>query len=391
MTPTWSRLLTKLRRALKGHVYLVGGPARDLYIDRRTKDLDFLIEGADRDYAHVIHALKDIFPPAHESFKDHAAFRTMTWETRDATRIDCARPRDETYAQPGCLPKVSAAALVADDLKRRDFTVNAFAFGVGRPVAGRWIDPFAGRRDLGRRCLRLLHDDSFRDDPTRMLRGLRLATRLRLEMDARTQACFDEAKRGDFLVTVSRQRRYREFLLALAEDEWIHILRVFNENGLFTELLPALTGGLQDALAQKTRRLDATGRLFALYLSTFADTSAKLSVLPWGDKGIHAGLADIEALVSRRWRATRLPQASLMQALYAVRPEWWKRFSSRAPFFITGSYLKLLTKDPATRGRLQTKLVVAVLDGEVTDRRSAVTFLKRQIAQTDKTEHCIIE
>ena len=101
--------------------------------------------------------------------------------------------------------------------------------------------------------------------------------------------------------------------------------------------------------------------------------------------------ADIEALVSRRWRATRLPQASLMQALYAVRPEWWKRFSSRAPFFITGSYLKLLTKDPATRGRLQTKLVVAVLDGEVTDRRSAVTFLKRQIAQTDKTEHCIIE
>ena len=112
----------------------------------------------------------------------HTAFGTSTVRWQDM-RVDLARTRSETYARPGSLPAVEPAGIEAD-LLRRDFTVNAMALRLGNGDS--LLDPAGGRGDLERRVIRVLHRESFRDDPTRIFRAVRYAARLGFELDPET-------------------------------------------------------------------------------------------------------------------------------------------------------------------------------------------------------------
>lgn len=152
--------------------YLVGGSVRDLLLGAARVDLDLAVEG---DVGALARALGG-------ELRAYERFATATVRL-ESHIIDLAATRVETYARPGALPEVRPASLV-EDLARRDFTVNAMAIALrGEP---RLIDPHEGAADLRARVLRVLHERSFVDDPTRALRGARYAARLDLAPDPKT-------------------------------------------------------------------------------------------------------------------------------------------------------------------------------------------------------------
>ena len=182
-------------------MYLVGGAVRDLLLGWPRTDVDVVVEG---DAAAVAGQLGG-------EVVEHERFATAK-VTLDQLVIDLASARAETYPHPGALPDVRPAA-IQEDLARRDFTINAMAIPLrGEP---RLIDPHDGRGDLGRRCLRVLHEHSFADDPTRALRAARYATRFGFEIEPATEERLRDADLG----TVSEDRRRAELLKLAAEHD----------------------------------------------------------------------------------------------------------------------------------------------------------------------------
>src|SRR4051794_33719546 len=168
--------LERIREAAGGTpAYLVGGAVRDLLLGREDRaDIDVVVEG---DVAAIAAALGG-------EARSHERFGTATVRVGDLV-ADLAAARAESYAHPGALPEVRPAAL-ADDLARRDFSVNAMAIPLGGEA--RLIDPHEGAGDVERRALRVLHGRSFVDDPTRALRAARYAARLGFALDPETEA-----------------------------------------------------------------------------------------------------------------------------------------------------------------------------------------------------------
>jgi tRNA nucleotidyltransferase (CCA-adding enzyme) len=188
-----------LDAAAGSRLYLVGGTVRDMLTGRGRTDLDIAVEG---DPAKVAARLGGEVV-AHERFS--------TAKVRlGAAHIDLARTRAETYPEPGALPEVRPAG-IEEDLERRDFTINAMAL----PLSGEreLLDPHGGRWDLSEGLLRVLHDRSFADDPTRALRAARYAARFGLELELETE---DRLRAAD-LSTVSEDRRRAELLRIAAE------------------------------------------------------------------------------------------------------------------------------------------------------------------------------
>jgi len=191
-------------------VYLVGGPVRDLLLERATADVDLMIEGELEDLARSIASELGGKP------RYYPDFLTAAIDLPNGLEVDLASARVERYAAPGVLPAVRAGSL-AEDLARRDFAANALALRVGAEGALGLIDHHDGRRDIDRRRLRVLHQRSFEDDPTRILRGVRFETRLGFRFDSATESLARAAIGSGLLECVSGARLRREWTLLLAE------------------------------------------------------------------------------------------------------------------------------------------------------------------------------
>ena len=213
-------------------VYLVGGAVRDLLLGRERTDLDIAVEG---DAAALGRRLGG-------EIRTHARFATATVHVDDV-ELDLATTRSETYPAPGALPAVRPAPL-SEDLARRDFTVNAMAL----PLAGEpeLIDPHGGLRDLEGATLRVLHDRSFVDDPTRALRAARYAARYGLTLEAGTETLLRDAD----LDTVSRDRVEAELRKLAREPRSRRGFELLDDWGLIeldtrsAELIDAVDGVL---------------------------------------------------------------------------------------------------------------------------------------------------
>jgi tRNA nucleotidyltransferase (CCA-adding enzyme) len=175
-------LVGRLAREHGARAFLVGGMVRDVWRAARVtrRDLDLVVEG---DGPAVARRL------ARElggSLREHQRFLTASVETPGAGRIDVATARAERYDTRGALPRVMPAS-IEEDLRRRDFSVNAMAIEL---ASGAWglLDPFGGREDLARRRLRVLHPLAYVEDPTRLFRAARYAARLGLTPDRATLA-----------------------------------------------------------------------------------------------------------------------------------------------------------------------------------------------------------
>src|SRR4051794_9156674 len=226
--------MDRLLPALEGlpPTYLVGGAVRDLLRGADAVDLDLAVEGDARSVARTLAERLG------GSAREHERFGTATVRAGDLA-FDLAATRTETYDQPGALPTVQAAPL-ADDLKRRDFTVNALALALGGDDLGHLYDPHGGLVDLEAGVVRILHAGSFLDDPTRLLRAVRYETRLGFQMDEDTERAARAAIAEDALSTVSGKRVRDELMDLLAEHEAPAAVERLRDLGVDRALHPAL-------------------------------------------------------------------------------------------------------------------------------------------------------
>jgi tRNA nucleotidyltransferase (CCA-adding enzyme) len=221
--------------ALRGlpPAYLVGGAVRDLLRGARGVDLDIAVEG------DATAAARAIAARTRGDATVHGRFGTATVRASGLT-ADLATTRRELYAQPGALPVVEPA-LLDEDLGRRDFAINAMAIALSGDELGHLRDPYGGRADLEARVVRVLHERSFLDDPTRLLRAVRYEARLGGRLDADTEALAREAIAGGALDTVSTHRVRDELLDLLAETEVGRAVELLGDLGLDEALHPSLT------------------------------------------------------------------------------------------------------------------------------------------------------
>jgi tRNA nucleotidyltransferase (CCA-adding enzyme) len=200
-----------------GGAYLVGGAVRDLLLGRVPRELDVVVEG---DVGALAAALGD-------AATAHERFGTATVRDGDC-RWDLAASRAEQYARPGALPDVRPAP-IEDDLRRRDVTVNALALDLR---SGELHAAEHALEDLAAKRLRVLHDESFRDDPTRLWRIARYAARLRFALEPHTARLAAEAVAAGAAERVSGARIGSELRLALAEPDPVAALEQAVELGL---------------------------------------------------------------------------------------------------------------------------------------------------------------
>jgi tRNA nucleotidyltransferase (CCA-adding enzyme) len=237
--PAARPLLERLGGA-KG-VYLVGGAVRDLLLGVDPLDLDLVVDGELEPIAALLGTPERI----------HDRFETRT-VTIGAFSYDLARARRERYAHPGALPTVGPAG-IEEDLERRDFTVNALALGLAGPQRDHVLDVPHAREDLQAARLRVLHEGSFIDDPTRLLRLARYAGRLGFAVEDRTGALAQAAVDAGALATVSGTRLGTELRLLAEQGDPVDGFAVLHALGIDGAIAPGfgIAGGDQAELARR--------------------------------------------------------------------------------------------------------------------------------------------
>jgi tRNA nucleotidyltransferase (CCA-adding enzyme) len=234
-----------------GEVALVGGAVRDLLLGVRPRELDVVVAGEASAFAHELAGRLGgregrggagaASPTLHERF----GTAVVDW---GAGRVDVARRRAETYAAPGALPDVRPGTL-AEDLRRRDFTVNAVAVGLSGTERGRLEAVPDALADLDAARLRVMHDASFLDDPTRLLRLGRYQARLGFAVEPHTGELAAAAIASGALASVSGARVGAELRLALAEADPVAALAALDALGALAAIDARLA--LPQALARR--------------------------------------------------------------------------------------------------------------------------------------------
>jgi tRNA nucleotidyltransferase (CCA-adding enzyme) len=190
--------------------YLVGGAVRDLMLGFAQFDFDVVVEGDAGELADHLAATIG------GKVRKHERFRTATFSGDDGLLVDIATARTETYSEPGALPDVTPSDL-EHDLVRRDFTANAMALAIWHARLGELFEFPDATADLAARLLRVTHDQSFIDDPTRLLRLLRYGARLGFTAEPSTEELARKAIEAGAISTVSGPRVADELMDLLAE------------------------------------------------------------------------------------------------------------------------------------------------------------------------------
>lgn len=198
-------------------VYLVGGIVRDLLLGIESVDVDLVVEGDGINFAHHF-ADKE-----NGQYQLHPRFGTANITFANKNLIDIATARVECYEQPAAMPLIGASD-IRTDLYRRDFSINAMAIQLNGARAWRLLDYFDSRRDLKEKKLRVLHNLSFENDPTRAFRVVRFAERYGFSIGTQTLSLLENAVRNNLFDRLSGKRLFSELKLILSENEpWRHI------------------------------------------------------------------------------------------------------------------------------------------------------------------------
>jgi tRNA nucleotidyltransferase (CCA-adding enzyme) len=370
-------------------VLLVGGAVRDLLMGVRPVDLDLMVEGP---VAALATALGG------EQLRRHERFSTATIEL-EGSRCDIARARREVYPAPGALPEVQPAS-AAEDLLRRDFTVNAIALALTGPGRGELLAAPDALPDLDARLLRVLHQRSFTDDPTRLLRLARYAARLRFEVEPETLALARRAVGEGTLLTVSGARIGNELRLLAQEQDPVAALEALAALGIDRAIDPRF--GLSDAsvlvralaLLPDGERRDRLALAAALLGASVADAAALLDHLAFsaGDReAIVAAATQAESLSARLEMAGQPSEidaavggaeAELVALAGALGPTGaareWLMFLRTLVLEISGDDLLAAgVPEGPEIGSALAAARTALLDGEATDRASQLAVALR--------------
>ncbi|HSL02945.1 MAG TPA: hypothetical protein VK901_05345 [Nitrospiraceae bacterium] len=237
-------------------LYLVGGVVRDLLLKWETWDFDLTVEGDGVAFARLV---ADRYGAGLAVFERFATAR-LTFP--NGLKVDISTTRRESYAQPALLPTVQPAS-IEEDLSRRDFTINAMAIQLNRTTSGQLLDPYGGQRDLRARTIRVLHEGSFQDDPTRIFRAIRFEQRFGFRLERATSHLLAQAASTNLIQQLSGPRLQNEILLLFAERDPVRaiarlgqlkLLRFFHRRLRYTEKVKHVVAAVPKALDWWIRR-----------------------------------------------------------------------------------------------------------------------------------------
>jgi tRNA nucleotidyltransferase (CCA-adding enzyme) len=210
-------------------VFAAGGFVRDILLGADNLDIDIVVEGDGLRFAEELAA------KFHSPLKAHKYFGTAAIEIinkditgvsdkpRDAIKLDIATARREYYKSPAAYPRIKFDNM-QEDLKRRDFTINAMAFHLNTARYAEILDPSNGVNDLKKGVIRVLHDNSFIDDPTRIFRAARFEQRYNFKIDKHTEKLIRHAVKAGMILKLNKQRIEKERALISKEAKASRIL-----------------------------------------------------------------------------------------------------------------------------------------------------------------------
>jgi tRNA nucleotidyltransferase (CCA-adding enzyme) len=229
-------LLKDIGRVADGlgyNVYAIGGFVRDVYLRFENYDIDIVVEGDGIKFARS-------FAAAYQGkVKEHKRFGTAVVQLRDGLKIDIASARLEYYEHPAAAPQVEWSSIKLD-LYRRDFTINTLAIQLNQSSWGSLIDFFGAVRDIKEKFIRILHNLSFIEDPTRIFRALRFEQRFSFRLSKLTRSLMENAIKLELLKSLSGRRIFTELQLILKEDKALSIIRRMEEFGLLSCIHPSI-------------------------------------------------------------------------------------------------------------------------------------------------------
>ncbi len=262
-------------------VYLVGGSVRDILLGEPNLDVDIVVEGDAIALAGALAAELGGRVRAHDKFA------TAVVLYGDGQRVDVVTARSESYDAPAALPTVDPGS-IDEDLRRRDFTINAMAVSLKEDDPGLLVDPFDGHSDLRAGCIRVLHDRSFIDDPTRILRAIRYEDRYGFRMDGETEALARACIRSGHVEDLSGARLREELIALLEEGDVSHAIPRLAELEAEKEIHPHVVADAEavrlfDRLRELNDRYDLEVPAWRLGLTALARALPREEIAPWLD------------------------------------------------------------------------------------------------------------
>jgi tRNA nucleotidyltransferase (CCA-adding enzyme) len=227
------KLAGEVAEELNFSAYLVGGSVRDLLRGEENLDIDIVTEGDGILFA------KGFGERLNAKVRTHQRFGTAQVIT-DKLKLDVATARTEYYESPAALPKVETSS-IKKDLYRRDFTINTLAIKLNPGDFGLLIDFFGGQRDLREKTIRVLHNLSFVEDPTRAFRAIRFSERFGFKISKHTENLIKSAIKMNLFERLSGPRLYEELILLFNETEPVRAVKRLSDIGLLKIIHPNLT------------------------------------------------------------------------------------------------------------------------------------------------------
>jgi tRNA nucleotidyltransferase/poly(A) polymerase len=399
-------LVQDIARAAGMNIYLTGGAIRDIISGFTIRDLDFTVQG------NPLKLQKELEKTGVRISAVEEDTRTILLLLPGNVRAEISMARTEIYEKTGKPPIVSAAT-IHEDLRRRDFTVNAMALSLNEGSCGLLLDPFNGVADIEAKLIRILHNYSFLEDPSRLIRATRFAARFHWPLEERTQARYDAAKEGKYIDHILRGSIGHEIAQLAHEDDPLNVVKMLEKEDWLKVLHPHWstakidTNGLSQLMKTRQQMVDLgytpdAGPAVMYFLTSrltekdIADLRKQIPrndlVEAWRDIELHAKelakrLTGKEAATpSRTWQllSSARPEMVLFLAVTAKQQAVeqkiknfltkWRQVQQRIP--LPEMTELLITPQLPEYPKIARDVFMLLLDGKLRSRTETLKFLK---------------
>src|SRR5690242_5905449 len=399
-------LVQDVARAAGMNLYLTGGGIRDIVSGFSIRDLDFTVQG------NPLKLVKEFEKAGAKITAVEEDIRTIFLALPGNARAEVSMARTERYEKTG-KPPIVVPSTIHEDLRRRDFTVNAMALSLNEGSRGLLLDPFNGVADLEAKLIRILHNYSFLEDPSRLIRATRFAARFHWPLEERTQARYDAAKEGKYIDHILRSSIGHEIAALAHEDDPLNVVKMLEKEGWLEILHPHWTSAKVDTNGitslMKTRQQmvdlgytpDAGPAVMYFLTSRFSDKEVsdlqkliprKDLVEAWRDIEDHAKelskrlMGKEAATPSRTWQllSSARPEMVLFLAVTAKQQSVeqkiknyltrWRQVQQKIP--LPEMTELLITPQLPEYPKLAHDVFMLLLDGKLRSRTETLKFLK---------------
>jgi tRNA nucleotidyltransferase (CCA-adding enzyme) len=399
-------LVQDVARAAGMNLYLTGGAIRDIISGFSIRDLDFTVQG------NPLKLVKDFEKAGARIAAVEEDIRTIFLALPGNARAEVSMARTEKYEKTGKPPLVMPST-IHEDLRRRDFTVNAMALSLNEGSRGLLLDPFNGVADIEAKLIRILHNYSFLEDPSRLIRATRFSARFHWPLEERTQARYDAAKEGKYIEHILKSSIGHEIAALAHEDDPLNVVKMLEKEGWLEILHERWTAAKVDisgiTALMKTRQQmldlgytpDAGPAVMYFLTSHFSDKDVndiqkliprKDLVEAWRDIEDHAKelakrlMGKEAATPSRTWQllTSARPEMVLFLAVTAKQQSVeqkiknyltkWRQVQQKIP--LPEMTELLITPQLPIYPKLAHDVFMLLLDGKLRSRTETLKFLK---------------